>query len=263
MRQDTTRDRRRNYVAGNRAPSSLGVDSRKPGFYTSTMDSSDTAHGAPDADRPARRPRGRPQVRTDDETLRIIIAAAREAFMTHGFAATNMAAVAHKAGISTKTMYRLTPTKVELFHKVVASRIESFTVALDIDALDALSPRDGLVQLLTLYGELILGAEAIGLFRLAVTEGGRFPEIAAAFYETAIEPSGRAIAAWLSRQCERGAIRLDDPAQASGMLRGMMAMEGQRAALLGRRPLPGAAEIAARARACAELFLDGCALKPT
>jgi AcrR family transcriptional regulator len=240
----------------------LAVDLGKPGFYTTTMDSSDTGHGVQDADRPARRPRGRPQVRADDETLKIIVGVARQEFMAHGFAATNMAAVAQKAGISTKTMYRLTPTKTELFHKVIASRIDSFTLALDIDALDALPLCDGLVQLLTVYGELILGVEATGMYRLAVTEGARFPEIAGAFYEIAIEPSGRAIQAWLSRQRDRGAIRLDDPAEASGMLRGMMAMEGQRAALLGRRPLPGKAEIAERARACAGLFLNGCALKP-
>jgi hypothetical protein len=38
----------------------------------------------------------------------------------------------------------------------------------------------------------------------------------------------------------------------------MMIMDPQRAALLVQRPLPDEAEIAARARACAALFLDGC-----
>ena len=43
-----------------------------------------------------------------------------------------------------------------------------------------------------------------------------------------------------------------------GMLRGMMIMEPQRAAMLGERAAPDAAEIASRAKICTRLFLDGC-----
>lgn len=207
---------------------------------------------------PARRPRGRPQVRADDATLQILFAAAREEFLAHGFAAASMASVAQKAGISTKTLYRLVPTKAELFRKLVASRMEAFALALDIGPLDALPPEDALAHLLTVFGEMTLGEEATGMYRLAVTEGGRFPEVAASFFETAVEPGGRAIEAWLSRQRDRGIIKLNDLAQASGMLRGMMVLEGQRAALLRQRPLPSRTEIAVRAHACARLFLNGC-----
>jgi len=207
---------------------------------------------------PARRPRGRPQVRADDDTLQILIAAARAEFLAHGFAAANMASVAQKAGISTKTMYRLVPTKADLFRKIVSSRMEIFALALDLDALDALPLEDALAHLLTVLGELTLSEDATGMYRLAVTEGGRFPEIAAFFSEAAIEPSGRAIEAWLGRQRDRGVLELDDPAQAAGMLRGMMTMEGQRAALLRQRPLPNRTEIAVRAHVCARFFLNGC-----
>jgi hypothetical protein len=63
---------------------------------------------------------------------------------------------------------------------------------------------------------------------------------------------------WLRRQCDRGLIKLDDVRAAASMLRGMMIMEPQRAVMLGRRSVPDAAEIAARAKQCARLFLDGC-----
>src|SRR6185503_17133591 len=52
-----------------------------------------------------RRPRGRPQIRPDEETRRLIIEAARHEFQTNGYAQASMASVAQKAGISTKTMY--------------------------------------------------------------------------------------------------------------------------------------------------------------
>jgi hypothetical protein len=44
------------------------------------------------------------------------------------------------------------------------------------------------------------------------------------------------------------------------MLRGMMAMEPQRAAILRQEPPPKIEAIQARARMCADLFLKGCAL---
>ena len=66
------------------------------------------------------------------------------------------------------------------------------------------------------------------------------------------------MANWLRRQCERGLIKLDDPQTAAGILRGMMIMDPQRAAMLGQRSAPGPDEIAQRAKICARLFLDGC-----
>ena len=63
----------------------------------------------------ARRPRGRPQIRSDDETRDLLVEAATEEFQANGYAATCMGTVAQRAGISTKTLYRLIPTKAELF----------------------------------------------------------------------------------------------------------------------------------------------------
>jgi AcrR family transcriptional regulator len=205
-----------------------------------------------------RRPRGRPQVRPDDETLRVIIDAARDEFLTRGFGDVSMASVAQRACVSTKTMYRLVPTKADLFRKVVSARIGQFILELDVEALDALEPAEALTRILTVSAGLALSAEATYMYRLAVTESDRFPEIATFYFDNAIGPAGQILETWLRKQCELGILKLDDPKLASGMLRGMMAMEPQRAALLGQRPLPDAAEIAARARTCVELFLNGC-----
>jgi len=52
-------------------------------------------------------------------------------------------------------------------------------------------------------------------------------------------------------------IKLDDPRTAAGLLRGLMIMDPQRAAMLGQRSAPGPDEIAQRTKICARLFLDG------
>jgi len=64
----------------------------------------------------------------------------------------------------------------------------------------------------------------------------------------------------MRRLCARGAIAVDDPREATEMLRGMMIMEPQRAAKLGQRDPPDESEIAGRAKRCAQMFLEGCSI---
>jgi AcrR family transcriptional regulator len=206
----------------------------------------------------APRPRGRPQIRSDAETRHIIAEAAAREFQANGYAGTSMSTVAQRAGVSTKTMYRLIPTKADLFTAVVADRIGLFMLAIEDRALCAADLAEALERILVAYGTLTLTDETISLNRLVIGECDRFPEIANTFYDTAVLGTTNAMEKWLRRQCERGLMKLDDPHTAVGMLRGMMIMEPQRAVMLGRRSAPGVEEIVARAKACANLFLQGC-----
>ncbi len=205
-----------------------------------------------------KRPRGRPRIRSDEDTRQLIIEAAAKEFQANGYAATCMDDVAQRAGVSTRTLYRLIPTKAALFRAVVADRIGGFMLAIDEHALGARDVAAALERILTGVGTLTLSEETIAINRLVIGECDRFPEIAAAFYEGAIQRVGEAIASWLRRQCERGLIKLDDPQAAAGLLRGMMIMDPQRAAMLGQRGVPGTSEIAGRAKLCAQIFLNGC-----
>src|SRR3981189_2101543 len=74
----------------------------------------------------ARRCRGRPQLRPDDETRQIIYEAARHEFAATGYAATSTETVARRAGVSTKTLYRLMPNKAALFAGMVSDRLARF-----------------------------------------------------------------------------------------------------------------------------------------
>jgi AcrR family transcriptional regulator len=207
---------------------------------------------------PCRRSPGRPPVRSDAATLKLILDAAMAAFSADGFAGTGMSAVAQRAGVSTKTLYRLLPTKAELFHQVVASRTARFVLELDHGDDAAEDVRAGLERLLTAYGNLSFAPEVMGVFRLVISETCRFPELGRTFYDLAFRGTIDVMAGWLERQCRLGRLRLDDPYLAAEMLRGMMVMDPQRAAMLGQAAPLDAAQIAARARACAELFLRAC-----
>jgi AcrR family transcriptional regulator len=207
-----------------------------------------------------KRPRGRPQVRCDDDTRSVIIEAANDQFHESGYAAASISAIAQNAGVSTKTLYRLFPTKADLFTSVISDRIGRFFLALDAGTLATANLREGLERMLTAYGRLTLSEETVTIMRLVIGESDRFPEIAASFYEQAIVKTNTLMENWLRTQVERGLIALDDPHAACGMLRGMMIMEPQRAAMLRQKPAPKTEEIAHRAKMCADLFLEGCAV---
>jgi AcrR family transcriptional regulator len=59
---------------------------------------------------------------------RLIYEAARHEFAASGYAATSMESVVRSAGISTKTLYRLIPTKASLFEGMVSDRTRSLSV---------------------------------------------------------------------------------------------------------------------------------------
>ncbi|MGO4439142.1 TetR/AcrR family transcriptional regulator [Rhizobium sp. RAF56] len=206
-----------------------------------------------------KRPRGRPQVRCDDDTRAVILEAANRQFHENGFAAASIAAIAQEAGVSTKTLYRLFPTKADLFSDLITDRIGRFLHVLDRNMLATIDLREGLERMLIAYGRLTLSSDTVTMTRLVIGESDRFPELAASFYERAIVRTNALMEDWLRQQVERGVIHLDDPHEACGMLRGMMIMEPQRASMLRQLPPPKADEIVARAKACADLFLKGCA----
>lgn len=206
----------------------------------------------------SKRPRGRPQIRPDDETRQMILQAARQEFHANGYAGASMNRVAERAGVSTKTMYRLIPTKAELFQSVISARISRFILEMDEEHLDGLPVDEALEHILIAYGTLTFDPDTVSSLRLVLAECDRFPEIAAAFDELALRRTRQTMEGWLRRQRDQGAIEIDDTANAVGMLRGMMVMEPQRAMMLNLGAPPDHAEIVKRARTCARLFLDGC-----
>ncbi|WP_298428398.1 TetR/AcrR family transcriptional regulator [Rhodoblastus sp.] len=205
------------------------------------------------------RGRGRPQVRPDAETLALIVDAAGDEFRANGYAGASMCAVAQRAGVSTKTLYRLAPGKSELFRSIVDKRIGEFMVEIDEKALESQGLEAALESLLFAIGRLTLDPKTIALFRLVISESERFPEIGRTFYEAAIRLVNERLERWLAAQRRKGLIDIDDPHLGAEFLRGAMILDPQRGVMLGQLAPPTEAEIAARAKACAKLFLRGWA----
>ena len=205
-----------------------------------------------------RRCRGRPQVRSDDETRQIIFDAARHEFAGNGYAATSMETVARRAGVSTKTLYRLLPNKAALFEGMVVDRLDRFLADVNLHAVDGADIEQALYAALMACADLALDPEVVALQRMVLQETGKFSDVAPTFYRNGPQRTVTALADWLRLQQQRGLIALDDIDEAAGMLMGMATSAPQRAAIFGGEPLPQRSEIEARLRRCAKLFMRGC-----
>ena len=205
-----------------------------------------------------RRGRGRPQARCDEDTRAIIFDAARLEFAASGYATTSMESVARRAGISTKTLYRLIPNKAALFEAMITDRIDLFASVVRLRACDGRDVEAALREALIICGELILDRDVISLQRVILAESEKFPEIAETFYHKAIMRTERTLANWLQVQNERGLIKIDDAEATAGILLGMLVFQPQRAVMFGHAPTLSREELERRAQTVAELFLRGC-----
>jgi TetR/AcrR family transcriptional regulator, mexJK operon transcriptional repressor len=129
---------------------------------------------------PPRRGRGRLRLEDVRELESQLIAAAREAFMTHGYGATSMAALARSAGVSKTTLYAKFPTKAALFRAIIDQQLEEAYGAVDAAVDEA--PESSLASSLRHLAEQTLlhasQPENQALNRLIDWEAPRFPELA-------------------------------------------------------------------------------------
>jgi AcrR family transcriptional regulator len=204
-----------------------------------------------------RRFRGRPQVRPDGETRQVIYEAARHEFSENGYAATGIESVARRAGVSTKTLYRLIPNKAALFEGMVSDRIDRFLSGINLQAIDHSEIDEALYAALMACADLALDKEVVALQSMVLQESGKFSDLAGAFYRNGIQRTVTALADWLTMQQSRGLMKLDDAEEVAGMLLGMVADAPRRATMFGGLPLPSRSQIEARVRKCVALFLRG------
>ncbi|MBB3995634.1 AcrR family transcriptional regulator [Sulfitobacter undariae] len=122
-----------------------------------------------------KRPRGRPSVRTEQETRVLLIQAATEVFLSEGYAGTSIEAVARKAGMSTRTIYKTVSNKANLFRLVADDAIETGIAHLDTPS-DVKTVEGAVLALARAYAHLVLGNRGVLNARAVLAEQSQFPE---------------------------------------------------------------------------------------
>ncbi len=186
---------------------------------------------------------------------RQVLDAAEALFLEHGYEPVSMDAVARKAGVSKATLYAYFPSKDRLFATIVAER--GMAHVLD----DAAYPPDGsdIRAAMTEIGgrvlRFILRPRTLRIYRIAVAESVRFPELGQAFYEAGPQRSCGRFETWLLRQEAAGLVALPDPLLAAQQFMALVRSCVFLRATLEVPPTPDEAEIERTVASAVETWL--------
>jgi len=152
-------------------------------------------------------PNTRYQRRKEDRPAEIT-AAAMQTFAEKGFAATKVADVAERAGVSKGLLYLYFKTKEELFKSVVRSfvspMIDNLTDTVENTDLGA---EDFIRGPLLEFAKAVPNSPARFLVRLLVAEGPKHPDLVAWYWENVVSKGMLAIKAIVKKGVESGEFR--------------------------------------------------------
>jgi TetR/AcrR family transcriptional regulator, mexJK operon transcriptional repressor len=203
---------------------------------------------------------GRPSRAASEQLGELILDAATQMFLAHGFGATSIEAVAQHVRMSKRTFYHRFADKEALFAAVVHRIIQRLRPGADIALIEGADLMAVLEHLATLILHAALSPQAIALHRLIVAESARFPELARVLAnEGAAEEATTLVARLLEREVAAGQLRIDDLRFAAQQFLQMVVTLPQRRAMgLGEPMSPR--ELGDWPRMVADLFLRGCRL---
>jgi AcrR family transcriptional regulator len=137
-----------------------------------------------------------------------LVAAALELFVERGFAATTLAQVARRAGVTKGTIYLYFAGKAALFKAVVRETIVPVIARGEqLAAEHRGSAADLLRRLLRGWWEVIGESPLSGIPKLVMAEAGNFPALARFYYDEVISRGHRLVARALERGIASGEFR--------------------------------------------------------
>ena len=196
-----------------------------------------------------------PEGASQNPVRRRILQAAFSAFTTNGYAQTSTLEIASRAKVSKRELYALVGNKKETLVACITARARRLQLPPD---LPKVRDQDTLVRVLNGFGELFLrelsNASVIAVYRLAITEAQRAPEIAHAIDSKGRETSRTALKEILTQARSSGLLdgSLEEMAeQFFALLWGNLFTN----LLLGLADPPSAIQVRRRARSATAAFL--------
>ncbi len=185
---------------------------------------------------------------------RQVLEAATDLFLANGYGAVSMDAVARAANVSKATLYAHFASKDVLFATIMRER----SLAKQLDA-----------PMFEHVGDLRAALEAIGrqvlrfmvqdrtlaIYRIALAESARFPELGRAFYDNGPGKSKVWAEEWLAKQQAAGLIRPCDLGVATQQFMALLRSSVFMRASLALLPAPQDEEIEATVRAAVDTWL--------
>lgn len=164
-----------------------------------------------------------PRGAISDSKRHLIVRCAREHFVSVGYAATRMEAIAREAGVSTATLYTLFTGKAALFTAVIDDAAEEFARQMaHVRAIEG-DARSTLTGFAEAYADFMSDPFVRSVFRLVMAERPRFQAVALRFFEKGRDEFGATLIGVIMRLSKAGELGpIEHPSWAAGQLMGMV-----------------------------------------
>jgi AcrR family transcriptional regulator len=186
-----------------------------------------------------------------------LLRAAAEVFFEQGYAATSIDAIIERAGGSKRNIYDTFKNKEGLFSAIVTQNADRILSTLVVEGIEG---RD-LQETLTVFGRQLLEAymspSLLGVYRIAIAEANRFPDLVKAFYERGPGRATARLAEILEEAGKQGEVRTGDYSRMADQFVGMIRDNFHLQVALGLRPPPSAEEAREAVNSAVGIFLNG------
>jgi len=139
-----------------------------------------------------------------------VLDGARTVFLKDGFEGASVDDIAHAAGVSKATLYSYFPDKRLLFMEV--ARCECLRQSGNaLETIDDSAPLCSVLEIAATHlVRFLLSNLGQSIFRLAVAESDRFPELGQIFYASGPKMVHDQLTLYLGRAVQRGELAIDD-----------------------------------------------------
>ena len=169
----------------------------------------------------------------EDFRRKNILDAGKAVFIEHGYVGASVDEIVRRAGGSKRTVYKYFGNKEALFAAIVGSMTEQMIAPLGPELLSKGSLQETLEELGRTYLDVLLRPDYIVIFRIAVSEGVRFPALAAALFDNGPGAAVAQLSRFLNEQAAAGILQLDDARNAARRYYGMIRSDLHMRAALG------------------------------
>lgn len=152
------------------------------------------------------------------EKTEAILEAAGQLFREHGYGAVSMDQIARDAGVSKATVYAHFESKDRLFAAMIHGACRAYAEAVMPTVTEMEDVRAALTRICHEIERFLLAPKTLGIYRVIIAEGPRFPELVRAFIESGPLPFRKMLAEFFEAANRRGTLKVPNPQLAAHQL---------------------------------------------
>jgi AcrR family transcriptional regulator len=162
-------------------------------------------------------PASAPTTRRPEKTEKILEAAG-QLFREQGYGAVSMDQIARDAGVSKATVYAHFESKERLFAAIIENGCTAYAQGIVPEVKQLEDVREALTRISRSIENFLLAPKTLGIYRVIIAEGPRFPELAEAFVQNGPLPFLKLLSEFFDCANQRGLLSVPNTRLAAHQL---------------------------------------------